>query len=86
MVRGDQSVVVADTRRGGMQMCASVRTQARGHLPLRLVSERLDETGAAVRFAGSGDPAFYGWSWRGWCLPWYQVGQDGQRGTPQRSQ
>ena len=57
MVRGDQSVMAADTRRGGMQTCVSVCTPARGHLPVRLVSERLDETGAAVRFAGLRGPS-----------------------------
>ena len=36
---------------GGVQTRVSVCTQARGRLPVRLVSERLDETGAAVRLA-----------------------------------
>lgn len=36
---------------GGVQTCVSVCTQAHGRLPVRLVSERLDETGAAVRLA-----------------------------------
>lgn len=40
------------TREGGsVQTRVSVCTQARGRLPVRLVSERLDETGAAVRLA-----------------------------------
>ena len=42
---------------GGVQMCVSVCTQARGRLPVRLVSERRDETGADVRLAGLRGPS-----------------------------
>lgn len=86
MVKGDQSVLAPDTRRGGVQTCVSVCTQARGCLPVRLVSERRDETGAAVRLAGLRGPSLLCLELEGLVSSMYRVGQDGERGMPRRSQ
>lgn len=84
MVEGDQSVVAPEHEKGAVcrRVCLCVHRPT-GRLPVRLVSERLDETGAAV-VGLRGQPSVLGLE--GWCLPWYQVGQDGEKGMPRRSQ
>ena len=63
---------------GGVQMCVSVCTQARGRLPVRLVSERRDETGAAVRLAGLRGPSLLCLELEGLvssCTGWAKMGE-----------
>lgn len=66
-------------------MCVSVCTQARGRLPVRLVSERRDETGAAVRLAGLRGPSLLCLELEGLvssCTGWAKMGRGGHPRGP----